>query len=325
MRQVNRHSLWVEKYRPKSLEQCILPRQIHETFRSFVREKFVPNIIVHGPSGTGKTSALLALMHDLNANFMFLNGSLDGQIDRLRTEVRDFVMTRDLNGRKYVIYDEADHLNRESTQAALRTFMEDYAKTTGFLFSANDITGIIPALQSRSSVISFEFPRNLISTPFGGQMIGRIVEILDAENINFDPDVLRRFFIKRFPDLRGMINTLQAAALRSRTIDQTLLEMRGGFDIGDLLYALKMNDWPMMRQWVSTYVTVETQPAIFRALYEILPDVVSPKSLPQAIVTLGDWHRDCRQVIDLTIHMTAMLTIMMTTLTWRTDNGEEKV
>ena len=201
--------LWVEKYRPNRLEDCILPDELKNTFQQFINQQNIPNLLLSGSAGVGKTTVAKAMLEELGADYIVVNGSLHGNIDTLRTEIMNFATTVSFSeGRKYVILDEADYLNPQSTQPALRNFMEEYSKNCGFILTCNFKNRIIEPLQSRCSVIDFTFPKSL-APKLASEFFTRVKMILDAEEIKYDDQALAEILQTYFPDWRRVLNELQ--------------------------------------------------------------------------------------------------------------------
>mgnify|MGYP005734034297 FL=1 len=200
--------LWVEKYRPSTIEECVLPEDLKTRFQAFVDSQNIPNLLLSGSAGVGKTTVAKAMLEQLGADYIVVNGSLHGNIDTLRTEIMAFASTVSFaEGRKYVILDEADYLNPQSTQPALRNFMEEYSKNCGFILTCNFKNRIIEPLQSRCSVIDFLFPKKLAPS-LAGSFFTRVKTILDQEEVKYDEKVLAEIIQRHFPDWRRVLNEL---------------------------------------------------------------------------------------------------------------------
>ena len=206
---MNEEFLWVEKYRPKTVEETILPAELKATFQQFVDQKNIPNLILSGTAGVGKTTIARAMLEQLECDYIVVNGSMNGNIDTLRNEILSFASSVSLSGgRKYVILDEADYLNANSTQPALRNFMEEFSRNCGFILTCNFKNRIIEPLHSRCSVIDFKLSKS-ISTKLATQFFKRVEKILSGEGVDFDRAVVAELITKYFPDWRRVLNELQ--------------------------------------------------------------------------------------------------------------------
>src|SRR6056300_777699 len=201
--------LWVEKYRPSKISECILTDDLKKTFQTFVDEGHIPNLLLSGGPGVGKTTVAKAMLEELGATYMMINGSEESGIDVLRNKIKNFASTVSMDGnRKFVILDEADYLNPQSTQPALRGFIEEFHKNCGFILTCNFKNRIIAPLQSRCSVVDFTIPKSEI-TEMAAEFYKRCKEILKIENVEFDNQVVAEVVKKYFPDNRRILNELQ--------------------------------------------------------------------------------------------------------------------
>jgi replication-associated recombination protein RarA len=278
--------LWVEKYRPQKISECILPVGLESTFQSIVRSGEIPNMIFSGTAGCGKTTVAKALCKEIDSDFLFINGSESGNIDTLRTTVRDFASSVSLtNSKKTVILDEADYLNPSSTQPALRGFIEEFANNCRFVLTCNYKNRIIEPLHSRCSVIDFRIPSK--EKPIlAKKMFERAKEILTAENITFDQKVLLEVVVKYFPDYRRVLGELQRYS-NSGQIDSGILSRYTDFDIKPLIDSMKAKNYTEIRKWIS--LNTDMEPAtIFRKIYDGLSQNVEPASIPAVIMILGE-------------------------------------
>ena len=288
--------LWVEKYRPSTLSDCILPDELKKTFQEFVNQKNIPNLLLSGSAGVGKTTVAKAMLEELGADYIVVNGSLHGNIDTLRTEIMNFATTVSFSeGRKYVILDEADYLNPQSTQPALRNFMEEYSKNCGFILTCNFKNRIIEPLQSRCSVIDFLFPKKLAPS-LAGSFFARVKTILDTEQVKYDEKVLAEIIQRHFPDWRRVLNELQRYSV-SGIIDIGILSNSSQNAFKSLTALLKGKQFGDMRKWVGQ--NIDSDPtSIMRMLYDNASDHVKPSSIPQLVLLIGEYQYKSAFVAD---------------------------
>ena len=217
--------LWVEKYRPKNIESCVLPQSLKNTFSEFVKDKHIPNLILSGTAGVGKTTIAKAMLDEIGATSMMINGSEQSGIDVLRTKIKNFASTVSLEGgRKYIILDEADYLNPQSTQPALRGFMEEFHKNCGFILTCNFKNRLIDPLHSRCSVVDFIIP-NSEKPKLASDFFSRVQNILKEENVKFDSKVVAELINKHFPDWRRTLNELQRYSASGQIDDGILVNL----------------------------------------------------------------------------------------------------
>ena len=301
--------LWVEQYRPKNVESCILPKELKETFVEFVKQGEIPNLILSGSSGVGKTTIAKAMLDQLESTYMMINGSEESGIDVLRTKIKNFASTVSLHGgRKYLIMDEADYLNPQSTQPAMRGFMEEFHKNCGFIFTCNYKNRIIPALQSRCSVINFDIPTNE-KQKLASDFFARTITILEQSQVKYDKRVVAEVINKFFPDWRRVLNELQRYSV-SGNIDAGILVNITEINIKELMAAMKEKEFTNVRRWVVD--NLDNDPVrIFRSLYNSLYDHLDGTSIPHAVVILGEYQYKAAFVADQEINMLACLTEIM--------------
>jgi DNA polymerase III delta prime subunit len=301
--------LWVEKYRPSTLSDCILPDELKKTFQEFVNQKNIPNLLLSGSAGVGKTTVAKAMLEELGADYIVVNGSLHGNIDTLRTEIMNFATTVSFSeGRKYVILDEADYLNPQSTQPALRNFMEEYSKNCGFILTCNFKNRIIEPLQSRCSVIDFLFPKKLAPS-LAGSFFARVKTILDTEQVKYDEKVLAEIIQRHFPDWRRVLNELQRYSV-SGIIDIGILSNSSQNAFKSLTALLKGKQFGDMRKWVGQ--NIDSDPtSIMRMLYDNASDHVKPSSIPQLVLLIGEYQYKSAFVADQEVNLVAFLTQVM--------------
>ena len=300
--------LWVEKYRPMHIQDCILPESVKKQFLQFIAKGEVPNLLLSGTAGTGKTTIARALCTELNCDYIVINGSDEGrQIDTLRTKIKQFASAVSFEGKtKVVILDEADYMNRDSVQPALRGFIEQFAENCRFIFTCNYSNRLIDPLHSRTTVIDFKLApsdRPVLASKF----LKRMEYILDTEGVEYSQRVLAELLNKHFPDYRRVINELQRYAVGG-IIDEGVLSNFQEINSQALVECLRSKDWKKMRQWVANNVDTDPQ-AIFRQIYDILlPEVSKPHYL---VVLIADYQYKAAFVADQEINITACLTEIM--------------
>ena len=239
--------LWVEKYRPNSIDACILPNELKSTFSEIVKDKHIPNLILSGGPGVGKTTVAKAMIEEIGASYMMINGSEESGIDVLRTKIKNFASTVSLEGgRKYIILDEADYLNPQSTQPALRGFIEEFHKNCGFILTCNYKNRLIPPLHSRCSVIDFTIP-NSEKIKLAEKFFKRAMNILKEEDIKFEPKVVSEVIMKFFPDWRRVLNELQRYSV-SGNIDAGILVNISDVNIKELMHSMKNKEFTNVRK-----------------------------------------------------------------------------
>ena len=305
-------NLWVEKYRPRKIEDCILTNELKETFKQFVNQKELPNLLLSGTAGTGKTTVARALCEELGVDYIIINGSDEGrQIDTLRHKIKNFASTVSLTetaSHKVVILDEADYMNPESVQPALRNFIETFYKNCRFIFTCNYKNKILPALHSRCTVIDFAIANgNKVKT--ATQLMNRLCNILTEETIEFDKKVIAELIQKYFPDFRRTINELQRYSVRGK-IDSGILFSLTEADTKKLVEILKEKRFNDMRKWVIQNLDKEPS-SLFSNVYEILYKHLQPQSIPQAVLVIAGYQYKAAFVADQEINMVACLTEVM--------------
>ena len=308
------HFLWVEKYRPQTIEDCILPEATKATFKEFLKKGEVPNLLLCGTAGTGKTTVARALCEELGCDYIVINGSDEGrQIDTLRTKIKSFASAISFeNKTKVVIIDEADYLNRESVQPALRAFIETFSENCRFIFTCNYKQKIIAPLHSRTTVIEFKTDKK-DQVGLAGKFMKRMQFVLEAEGITYKDKVLAELLMKYIPDYRRVLNELQRYS-SSGTIDEGILSNISDINTKDLISSLKEKDWKKMRQWVANNVDTDPQ-GIFRYIYDsLLPEI---KTIPQMVLLIADYQYKAAFVADQEINLTACLTEIMASIQFK--------
>ena len=304
--------LWVEKYRPKTIDDCILSQDIKETFKEFLNQKEIPNLLLSGTAGTGKTTVARALCEQLGSDYIIINGSDEGrQIDTLRTKIKNFAstvsLTEDAN-HKVVIIDEADYMNADSVQPALRNFIETFYNNCRFIFTCNYKNKIIPALHSRCTVVDFTI-KNGQKVKTAKSFMERMSNVLTDENIEFDKKVLAELIQKYYPDFRRTINELQRYSVRGK-IDSGILYSLSEANNKELVKLLKEKKFTDMRKWVVQNIDKEPQ-ALFRGIYDTLYESLDAKSVPQSVLIIAGYQYKAAFVADQEINMVACLTEIM--------------
>ena len=304
----NQPFLWVEKYRPKKITDCILPDAIKNTFIEFVGQKEIPNLLLSGGSGVGKTTVARALCEELKADYIIINGSEESGIDVLRNKIKQFASTVSLqSGSKVVILDEADYLNPQSTQPALRGFMEEFHKNCRFIFTCNFKNRIIEPLHSRCSVIEFKINGNKVM--LAELFMERVEKILKEEQIGFEEAVIAELIMKHMPDWRRVLNELQRYSV-SGTIDSGILVNIAEVNLTQLMSHLKGKEFGKVRKWVVD--NIDNDPIkVFRKIYEKLYEYMKPESIPNAVIVLGEYQYKSAFVADQEINLLACLTEIM--------------
>jgi len=303
--------LWVEKYRPKTIEDCILPTETKKIFIDFVNNKEISNLLLCGTSGVGKTTVARALCNELGADFILINGSEERNIETLRVKIKQFASTVSLTtdgGPKIVILDEADYLNPQSTQPALRGFIEEFSKNCRFIFTCNYKNRIIEPLHSRCSVIDFTIKADQKPQIASG-IYQRILDILTKENVEYNEKVVVEIVNKFFPDFRRMLNEIQKYSASGK-IDSGILANLNDKDLNDLLGFLKEKEFSKMRKWVALNIHNDPQ-NLYRKLYDSFFTKFENNSIPQAIILLSDYTYKSAFVADQEVNMVACLTELM--------------
>lgn len=301
--------LWVEKYRPKKIEDTILPAELKATFQQFVNQENIPNLLLNGPAGCGKTTVARAMLEELGCDYIVINGSMNGNIDTLRNEIKNFASAVSLaGGRKYVILDEADYLNANSTQPALRNFMEEYSKNCGFILTCNFKNRIIDPLHSRCTVIDFKIKKSELPT-LATQMMKRLIGILGAENIEYDKAVVAEVLKKHFPDWRRVINELQRYSATGK-IDSGILVNLQEVSLKELMSLLKNRDFTNMRKWVAENTDNDAD-VIYRKIYDQVANYVSKETVPLIVLLIGKYQYQHAFAADAEINLVCCLTEIM--------------
>lgn len=302
-----------EKYRPTKIADCILPTGIKQTFEDIVRTGDVPNMILSGGAGCGKTTVAKAMCAELGLDCMFINASEDGGIDTLRTKIRNFASTVSLSGgKKVVILDEADYLNPQSTQPALRGFIEEFAANCRFVLTCNFKSRIIDPLHSRCSVIDFKIPTKEKPEMAKG-FLERVKMILDTEDIKYDEKVLAALIVKHFPDFRRVLNIVQRYSV-SGGIDSGILAT-SDITVGSLIDSMKKKDFAGIRKWAAENSDKDIS-SVYRSIYEGLSSALTPSVLAQAIIIIAEYQYKAAFVADQEINLVACCLVLASDCTF---------
>jgi DNA polymerase III delta prime subunit len=305
--------LWVEKYRPHKLDDCILPDDQLKTFREFVATGEIPNMLLCGSAGVGKTTIARAICEELECDYIIINGSEESGIDVLRTKIREFASSVSFGGKtKVVILDEADYLNPNSTQPALRAFIEEFANNCRFIFTCNFKNRIIAPLHSRTAVIEFKLTK-ADRPKMAGRFMKRLSDILATENVAFDEKVVAEVLKKHFPDYRRVLNELQRYSV-SGTIDEGILVNVQEVNMKELVASLKGKDFKKMRNWVVDNIDNDPN-LIFRKIYDTILDEVKYPS--QLVLLLADYQYKAAFAANPEINLVACLAEIMAGMEWK--------
>jgi len=301
--------LWVEKYRPKTIEETILPKKLKQTFQQIVDKGEMPNMLFTGTAGLGKTTVAKALCNELDLDYILINGSEEGNIDTLRGKIKQFASSVSLSGGyKVVILDEADYLNPQSTQPALRGFIEEFSNNCRFILTCNFKNRIIEPLHSRCGVYEFNTTKKDLAD-LAGQFFKRFVYILDQESVEYDQKSVADLIMKHAPDWRRVLNEGQRGSISGNGI---VNNDTGPSDMGfnDLAQHLKVKDFKKMRGWIVNHMDMDTT-AIFRGLYDNMNELVQNQSIPQLVLILADYQYKDAFVADHELNLVACMTEIM--------------
>ena len=301
--------LFVEKYRPHTIADCILPEEYKSTFQSYVDRKEIPHLLLCGGPGTGKTTVARALCDEIGCDYLMINGSDESGIDTFRTKIKTYASSMSLTGgKKVIIIDEADYLNPNSTQPAMRAAMEEFAVNCTFIMTCNFKNRIIEPLHSRCAVIEFKL-RKEDRPKMAMAFMKRATEILNNEKIPFDKAVLAEVVKKHFPDYRRVLNELQRYSVSGK-IDTGILSSIADVSINELVSALKDQNFGAMRKWVADF-GAEDPARVYRKIYDSLYDVIDKSTIPNAVLILAKYQYQSAFVPDQELNMVACLTEMM--------------
>lgn len=302
------HVLWVESHRPKTIGDCILPERLKKPFQEYVNQGNIPNLLLAGGPGVGKTTVAKAMCNEIGCDYLVINGSDESGIDTFRVKIKNYASSMSLSGgRKVIIIDEADYLNPNSTQPALRNAIEEFASNCSFIFTCNYKNRIIEPLHSRCAVIDFSL-KGTEKAQMAKDFFGRIKQILQSESVSFDDKVVAELVKKHFPDFRRVINELQRYSQFGK-IDAGVLAQIANVSISEIVKHMKEKDFGAIRKWVASGdfdVNV-----VFRQIYDALYDVLKPQSIPQAVLIIADYQYKQAFVADGEINLVACLVELM--------------
>ena len=308
------HLLWTEAHRPKTIEECILPERLKKPFQEYVNSEKIPHLLLSGGAGVGKTTVAKAMCNQIDADYIMINGSDESGIDVFRTKIKNFASSMSFTGgRKVIIIDEADYLNPNSTQPALRNAMEEFASNCSFIFTCNFKNRIIDPLHSRCAVVDFTL-KNDEKSKMAGQFFKRIQSILQSENVEYEDKVIAELIKKHFPDFRRILNELQRYSQFGK-IDVGILAQIGDVSIAEITKHLKNKDFGAIRKWVAT--ADFDAATLYRKLYDSLYEVLQPQSIPQAVIILADYQYKQAFVADAEINTVACLTELMVSVEFK--------
>ena len=302
--------LWVEKYRPHKIEDCILPESIKSTFQEYVNRKEIPNLLLTGSAGVGKTTIAKALCEEVGCDYIVINGSEETGVDNIRIKVKNYASSMSLScGRKVIIIDEADYLS-PNAQAALRGSIEETAVNCSFIFTCNFKNRIMDAIHSRCSVIEFKL-QNGQKAKMASQFFKRVEWLLTEEGVTYDKSVVAAVITKHFPDNRRILNELQRySSNEGKTIDKGILAVVSDVNITELVKALKVKDFSTARKWVTNNLDSDTA-TILRKIYDNMYEFLKPDSIPPAVLVLSKYQYQAAFVADQEINLVACLTEFM--------------
>jgi len=308
--------LWVERWRPQTIEECILPQGLKDTFTEIVKHGEMHNMLLAGTAGLGKTTVARALCNELDLEYLLINSSEESGIDVLRSKIKQFASTVSLQGGKYkvVILDEADYLNAQSTQPALRGFIEEFSANCRFILTCNFKNRIIEPLHSRCAVIEFNTNKKQLAG-LAGQFMKRLQLILDKEDIKYNNKVIADLIMRYAPDWRRVLNECQRYSASGEITPDILIDMSDQ-NIAKLINHLKTKDFKSMRSWVTNNSDVDSS-VIFRKIYDSLYEYAEGQSIPSIILILADYQYKAAFCADREINIVACLTEIMSSSQWK--------
>ena len=301
--------LWVEKYRPQRVDDTILSPKLKTTFKKFIEDDSVPNLLLSGGPGVGKTTVAKAMLDEMGCDYIIKNGSLDMSIDTLRYDISAYASAVSLaGGRKYVILDEADYLSASKIQPALRNFIEEYSSNCGFIFTCNFKNRMIAPLRSRLSEVDFTI-QNSDKPKLAASFYKRVLEILNNEQVAYDNKVVAKVVEQHFPDFRRVLTELQSYAAAGK-IDEGIFVNLKQESLEEAFRMLKVKDWTNLRKWVAKNSDQDMN-EMFRRIYDMAQDKVELRSLPGFVVTIADYMDKATRCADLEINMVAFMSEVM--------------
>lgn len=315
MKKINlNESLWVEKYRPQIIDDCILSKSLKDTFNAIVKSGDIPNMLFASSSGTGKSTVARALCQEMSLDYLFINASEDSGIDILRNKIRQFASTVSLSGGlKVVILDEADYLNQNSTMVAMRGFMEEFSNTR-FIFTCNFKNKIIAAIHSRCSIIEFNPDKKTLAS-LAQQFMKRVQFILKNEKIKYDDRTIAELIILFAPDWRKILGELQRFSV-SGEITSDILVGSSDENLGELINYLKVKDFGKMRSWVSSNSSLDST-VVYHKIYDALSEHVESSSIPSAVLILAEYSFKSQNTVDKELQLVAACTELMGSIIWK--------
>jgi len=307
--------LWVEKYRPQTIDECVLTKDLKDTFNGIVKSGELHNMLLSGTAGTGKTTVAKALCNELGLDWMLINGSEESGIDVLRNKIKQFASTVSLTGGiKVIILDEADYLNAQSTQPALRGFIEEFSNNCRFILTCNFKNRLIEPLHSRCAVVEFNTNKKQLAG-LASQFMGRLKSILDNEGVTYNEKVIAELIIRHAPDWRRVIGECQRYGSTGE-IPAAILIGNSDESIAEVITHLKSKDFKSMRAWVANNAALDTS-AIFRKIYDVLSDHADASGIPAAVLILADYQFKAAFVADKELNLVAAMTELMANVTWK--------
>lgn len=304
----NDQFLWCERYRPKKVEDCILPEYLKSVFQEYVNKKYIPNLLLTGTPGVGKTTVAKAMCNEIGCDYMMINGSEERGIGILRSKIMQYASSVSFSGgKKVIIIDEADNLTPDA-QAGMRAAIEEFSSNCSFIFTCNHKARLIDAIHSRCSVIEFKI-KNGNKVKMAAAFMKRVQQVLKLENVKYDTEVVAQIIQKHFPDYRRVLNELQRYSVKGE-INTGVLTQVADVSLAKLIDFLKAKDYTSMRKWVGSNIDADPN-TVFRLIYDALYDNMKPDSIPQAVIILAEYQYKAAFVADQEINLVACLTQIM--------------